>query len=306
MRSTILRLSILLTAILSSHGKASAQCGNAPCSNAIALPLPSDQNAFNNLNNQNGSRCFTNPTNTAQVIPNNFNYNGWSYLNFNAGTGTILSQQSINFNQNQRGYVSGNVTWNYVSMGGNADSANVYVAQNSSLHINTAVANNTNNYIFLAQNATVFIEGIQYFAGQFYQFGGNSTNRIYIVNCGAGTTLNTQISYFLLMNSTLYWKIYLNNNFVHVTLENSVDGKEWNNIYNITPNEDRLSEGSYLTNTDGMYRLNIDGYYSEIIYIKTKKVYNNSRISDIKGTLYNTEPINRIYYKDGKGHYIYN
>ena len=239
-----------ILALLSSFYSFS-QCQSAQCDITFTLPIqPNDYN-----NNQATHRCIIGNG----TFQNNLNGGNWSSLSFN---GNITIDQTININQSKRVFASGNIIFNQITFAGGQDSSNLYISDNSVVNFPNGIqaANNFYNYIFIGNNSTVTISGIQYHIGDILQLQGNNTNVVHFVSCSI--PLPIVFEKFEFSNGYLSWKVNSNRTYVQLEYASTANPNDFR--VDCTP---RFKEDKYKVTGSGYYRLICDQDRSNIIYI---------------------------------------
>lgn len=210
--------------------------------NAQCLPSCTDLIEVNgNLVNQsyNGSKCFYATTNC--TVTNSVNFNNWQYLSF---FGSFTISQTINVNNGKSIYLTGDIIAQNVTLAGNA---NLYVDGN--IQINNIIANNGNSN-------SIFTSSIFNYKNKNYQIGdtiftANGTGNYVIVKSCNNTPLSNEKLELLYSNNKLTWNL-------DSVLQYSKDGKTWS-ITNY--------KQSYFNPQKGLYRLELNSHYSNIIKV---------------------------------------
>lgn len=228
----------------------SAQCisSQIPCVSPITDTCPVNQS-------WNGDQCFQG----IMAISNSNNWNNWTNLSFK---GNITVGQVINMQTGTNVYSDGWNTFSHVNMHGNTD----FFVSGQQTVISNIVANNggpgQHNTIYLVNGATVIVENVQYYAGQFIQLPGNTSNRVYIEAC-TNTALPITIRSFELKKMELQWAVDLQNGEkVELQQAGHAAPNDFQTVYISGKAQD------FFEATPGYYRIKVDMKVSATIHVQ--------------------------------------
>lgn len=266
------------------------QCEVYECEKTFYLPIY-DPNPVNNLG---GDMCFVNQGDTAAwMLHPAINFNNWTKLGFHSSSsiGAILVTQPLNVNSGQTVYTTGHVMFLTLNMSAGALPTKIFVGKKLAIN-SVQYANNSENYIYLAPDAQLLINNINYTVGDTFKLGNNTTNRIIVASCDQNIPLAVNFETFVLRGDELLWNISNDYNSV-IEIQKRVNG-EWETIH--TTYQGR---GQYQLIESNYYRAVTEGYASNVVYYKYKGF--NEHMINLRGQLITEPEPNVPYWKGNSG-----
>lgn len=214
--------------------------------------------------NAEGSTTFHADHSAFVSITNTVSWSDWSFISF--ASGKIRTKNSIDFSQtSNRIYIKDLTRVEFegpVTMNGGANKSNgnyIYIEEGGELSINTNIkAFNTHNYIVLAgEGAKLYMNGVEYFAGQIIQTGADASTTIKILSCIDGPIDGPLPVKFVGKPSItkldahkikVSFQVEEQMNLSHYNVQVSRDGKNYKTVTIVFPKE--LKAGTYSAEID--------------------------------------------------------